>query len=196
MLTSIDYQLFLFFNTFFSNPFFDFVIPHITSATNLTIFYFSLSAIYIAMAKDKILALKRVVVASIILGLADLLGARVLKEFFERPRPNNALYFVDGVHILFPNVNFGRPSNAFVSFPSNHAMTNAAVATVWTLWAPKLWWIFVPFALFIGFTRIYVGVHYPLDILFGFIFGAGLGFLAYKLSKRFLEKKTDKKIKE
>jgi len=192
MLTYIDYQLFIFFNTFFSNPFFDLIIPYITSSTNLTVFYFSVSAIYIALAKDKILALKRVVVASIILGLADLIGARVLKEFFERPRPNNALYFVDGVHILFPNANISGQSSKFVSFPSNHAMTNAAVATVWTLWRPKLWWIFVPFAAFIGFTRLYVGVHYPLDILFGFIFGFGLGWIAYKLSKRFLETKTKK----
>jgi undecaprenyl-diphosphatase len=186
MLTQIDYQLFIFLNTAFSNPSFDVIVHWMTNSTNLLIIYFSVSAIHIAFSKHKVLAVKRFLIASALLGLMDWVGHNVIKEIFDRPRPNNIAYFVDGVHILFPQCNFFGTSNAFLSFPSNHALTNMAVATIWSFWFPKMAKFLIPFALFIGFTRIYVGVHFPLDIFFGLVFGFGFGWLTYFFTKRWV----------
>ena len=192
MLTQIDYQLFIFLNTAFSNPFFDVIIPWITSSTNLVVIYICVSALHIAFSKQKVLALKRVLIASILLGLMDWVGHNIIKEIFARPRPNNAAYFINGVHQMFPQCNFlAGTSGKYLSFPSNHALTNMAVATIWSLWFPKAAKFLIPFAVFIGFTRIYVGVHYPLDIFFGLIFGFGFGWITYKLTQKWLGRKDE-----
>lgn len=185
MLTQIDYQLFIFFNTFFSNRFFDVVLVWITNSTNLIIIYLLGSALHIAFSKHKVLAFKRFITASILLGLMDFVGHNLIKEIFERPRPNNAGYFIAGVHQLFPQCHFEGTSRAYLSFPSNHALTNMAVASIWSLWFPKMAKFLIPFAVLVGFTRIYVGVHYPLDIFFGFVFGFGFAYLTYILTKKF-----------
>jgi undecaprenyl-diphosphatase len=59
------------------------------------------------------------------------------------------------------------------SFPSGHAATSFAAATVLTLAWPRWWPAFLLLALGIGFSRVYVGVHYPLDV----VGGAALGIL-------------------
>jgi membrane-associated phospholipid phosphatase len=60
------------------------------------------------------------------------------------------------------------------SFPSGHAATSFAAATVlsfaWPRWAPAFYLL----ALAIGFSRVYVGVHYPLDIVGGALLGIGV----------------------
>ena len=190
MLIEIDYRLFVFLNTAFSNSFFDLIIPQITNSTNLLLSYFFVSGLHIAMSKQKVQALKRVVIASILLGLMDWVGHNVIKEIFSRPRPNNIAYFIDGVHVLFPQCNFlGGATSTFLSFPSNHALTNAAVTMFWTLFYPKAGFFLLPFTFLIAFTRIYVGVHYPLDVLFGIILGFGFGYLTYRLTKKMEERK-------
>jgi undecaprenyl-diphosphatase len=191
MLTSIDYQLFIFLNTAFSNPLFDLIIPHITRERNLMFVYFLLSSLHIALAKDKILALKRVAVATFVLAASDAIGHRIIKPFFDRPRPSHSIFFVNDVHILFPQCNFLLGQRSSLSFPSNHAITNAALATIWSLWYPKAAIYLIPFALFIAYTRIYVGVHYPLDAFFGVLFGSGFAYLIYRLSKKITLDKKD-----
>lgn len=193
MLTQIDYQLFIFFNTAFSNPFFDLIIPKLTNSTNLVLIYLLGSALHIALSKQKVLALKRFFIASLLLGLMDYIGHNFIKEIFERPRPNNIAYFTNGIHALFPQCHFfNGTSKVYLSFPSNHALTNMAVATIWSFWFPKAAKFLIPFALFVGFTRIYVGVHFPLDIFYGFVFGFGFGWLTYELTKKWVGQKSEK----
>jgi undecaprenyl-diphosphatase len=57
------------------------------------------------------------------------------------------------------------------SFPAGHAATAFAGATVLTYFAPRLWPLFLTVAVAIAFSRIYVGVHYPLDVLAGAAIG-------------------------
>jgi len=57
------------------------------------------------------------------------------------------------------------------SFPSGHAATSFAAATILTAARPRWGWLWFALALAVGFSRVYVGVHYPLDIVGGAVLG-------------------------
>ena len=104
--------------------------------------------------------------------LTDWSGAQI-KHWFATERPCNAL---EGVRLL---VSCGRNS-----FPSNHAINTAAVATYlgWhyrVLIAPM-----AVLAVLVGVSRIYVGVHYPGDVLFGWAWGVLFATAFYWLGWR------------
>jgi undecaprenyl-diphosphatase len=61
------------------------------------------------------------------------------------------------------------------SFPSGHATVAFACATAIALAVPRLRWPVFVLAALIAFSRVYVGVHYPLDVLAGAFLGVGLG---------------------
>ena len=67
------------------------------------------------------------------------------------------------------------------SFPSGHAAIAFACATVLSYFRPRLAPAFFLLALAIGFARVYVGVHYPLDVLGGAVLGCVLGLLVIVL---------------
>jgi undecaprenyl-diphosphatase len=60
------------------------------------------------------------------------------------------------------------------AFPSGHASTSFAAATVLSFARPRWAPAFYLLALAIGFSRVYVGVHYPLDIVGGAVLGIGV----------------------
>ncbi len=62
------------------------------------------------------------------------------------------------------------------SFPSGHATVGFACATVIALSVPRLRWPVFALAALIAWSRVYVGVHYPLDVLAGALLGVGIGF--------------------
>jgi membrane-associated phospholipid phosphatase len=71
------------------------------------------------------------------------------------------------------------------SFPSGHTSSAFATATSLSLNFPK-WYVIVPSYLWagtVGYSRMYLGVHYPGDVLGGMITGAGCAFLTFKLNK-------------
>jgi undecaprenyl-diphosphatase len=70
------------------------------------------------------------------------------------------------------------------SFPSGHAATSFACATVLSVLAPRLAPGFVLLACAIGFSRVYVGVHYPLDVVAGAILGVLVGLSVLALLRR------------
>jgi undecaprenyl-diphosphatase len=97
-----------------------------------------------------------------------------LKGLFDVERPS--------ARYAEPKPLVGPPHDA--SFPSGHAATSFAAATVLSLarprWAPAFYLV----ALAIGFSRIYVGVHYPLDILGGAVLGVAIALLTREVDRR------------
>ena len=87
-----------------------------------------------------------------------------LKALFDRSRPPIDM----DLHALV-----GVPGSP--SFPSGHAMSAFAVATAIALLAPRLRRPVLAFAALIAFSRVYLGVHYWLDVLVGAALGAAIG---------------------
>jgi undecaprenyl-diphosphatase len=90
----------------------------------------------------------------------------VLKPIFARARPFNAIADVRVVDTRRPTT---------YSFPSGHAaMSFAGAVGLMAIWPQQVWLLALAFA--IAFSRIYVGVHYPLDVLIGGLVGGVIGW--------------------
>ena len=96
-------------------------------------------------------------------GIADVL-ARAIKSVVDEQRP--AFRYAEPKALV--------PVPRDHSFPSGHAATSFACATVLALAFPRLAAPLYVLAAAIGFSRIYVGVHYPLDVLGGAVLGVAV----------------------
>ncbi len=113
----------------------------------------------------------RVLAVAVVLGLVltDQLSSQVLKPLVARTRP---CFEVPGVDALVDQVNSR-------SFPSGHAANTFGAATLFALILGGWWRLaYVP-AILVSLSRVYIGVHYPLDVLAGAVLGLGVGFLIW-----------------
>ncbi len=108
----------------------------------------------------------------------------VLKHLVARPRP-----WLD-VAGLIPLVNEPDPN----SFPSGHTCAAFAAAIAWYQTLPKRWMgaAGIVMAVCMGLSRLYVGVHYPSDVLAGALVGAVCGWCAWRVWERFVWNKAGK----
>ncbi|MBP8976847.1 MAG: phosphatase PAP2 family protein [Bacteroidetes bacterium] len=171
-LLSFDTQAFYFINHSLQNWFFDFLMPIITDLNHYRVIIVAAFVILVLMI---IRGKSNVRLGAILLVLAvafsDQLNSFVLKFLFSRPRPCHVL---QDVHLL---VGCG----GGFSFPSSHAANNFAGALVLAYCIPRYRWWFWSFATLVAFSRIYVGVHYPLDVIGGAIVGMACGSIVIVL---------------
>ncbi len=83
------------------------------------------------------------------------------------------------------------------AFPSGHTSGAFSMATSFTIACPK-WYVAVPvfsYAALVGYSRIYLGVHYPSDVFAGALLGAGSAWVMYKLNK-WIRKSKEVKLKQ
>ena len=108
--------------------------------------------------------------------MGDLIASRIIKPFVARIRPCNDLSLTNEIINRVP-------CGTGYSFPSAHATNHFAIAIfLICLFYPK-WKPILPLALFwaflISFAQIYVGVHYPIDTIFGALLGTSIGFFTF-----------------
>lgn len=97
-----------------------------------------------------------------------------LKHIVDRPRPYQA----------YPGCITNYRNDADGSFPSGHSAGSAALATTLSLRYPE-WYVIVPasaYALYTGFSRMHLGMHYLSDVLAGYALGAGTALLVHLLN--------------
>ncbi len=178
-MITIDYKLFEFLNGTLHNSFFDSVMPVITDSSNVLYGSVAMLVLYLILQKKKKEAFILAFFSLIAFALADAVAYRILKPFFGRARPCNPAYFIDGANQLLTEARFLIGTKGSFSLPSNHASNMFAQATYWSLLYPKWGKILYPVAIFITYTRVYVGVHYPFDLFLGAVLGAVAGLFAY-----------------
>lgn len=134
-------------------------------------------------------ALIIIVLLGVVITLADQIASGFCKPFFARFRPTQdpeLMYQIDVVR--------GYRGGSY-GFISSHAANTFGVAVFLTLIfrSGSLAFILFIWAILNAFTRIYLGVHYPGDILFGTLVGVGVGFFIYMIYTKLQQKLDIKK---
>ncbi len=115
-----------------------------------------------------------ILAVALLITVSDTLSSRVIKPTFERLRPCNAPGIKESVR---PLVDCG----SGYSFTSSHATNHFALALfmmgTFSRRHRKLKWLWLIWAAAISLSQVYVGVHFPVDILCGSLLGAGIGWL-------------------
>jgi|GEM_PF-76640 membrane-associated phospholipid phosphatase len=130
--------------------------------------------LYFAWSKAKKLFWLFILCSVACVGITDSVTARIFKPLFARPRPCHDPQ-------LQPLIRHLLDCGGWYSFPSNHASNHFGLAACWfgMVWAMtrRTWhWLWI-WAALICFAQVYVGKHYPLDVLGGAIFGSAVGLL-------------------
>ena len=161
-LNVVDTAVFRFLNASLSNPVFDRVMPFLTDLNKQRIVLVIVATLLLWMIirgnRSVRLAAILLIVTIII---SDQLNSSVIKFWLLRQRPCRIL---QNVHLL---VSCG----SGYSFPSSHAVNNFAGALILAFFLPRAKWWFFGYAAIIAFSRVYVGVHYPFDVIGGGVIG-------------------------
>ena len=167
VIINVDKKIFTFFNSSIANPVFDIFFPIITNQ-DIWIIPILFGIIILSIkggTKGRIASI--VLIIGVI--LADYSSAQIIKPYFQRLRPSHDI--LDQIRLLVPKG--GR-----YGFVSSHAANMYVSATILGYFYSKQKRLFFTIASLVAFSRVYVGVHYPADIVFGGFLGYGLGWIA------------------
>ncbi len=180
-LNAWDTYLFLQINSGFTNPILDKILPIWRNANTWVPLYVFLIIFSIVNFKNK--SFYWIFGAILTVILTDQISSSLVKPFFERPRPCNEPLLISHVRLLLDHCSGG------YSFTSSHATNHFgfAVYVMITLSGLfKKWrYLFLFWAATVSYAQVYVGVHYPLDIISGAILGSAIG---YATSQIFIRK--------
>ena len=156
ILQSVDMNLIIWIHQYFSNNLFDIFMPFITNKNNWTLPIIGLIFIlgFFSGQRGKI-ALTILIIS---LSFTDAICAQILKPFFERIRPS---------HLNIEDINLLISKGGKWSMPSNHAANMFSLAIVLSYFYKKYKPLLLLLAILISFSRIYVGVHFPGDVIVG-----------------------------
>lgn len=181
-IVSMDQSLFLWINSGMTNTFFDVFFPFITDLHKTKYFGIVVIAIFafLLFRKYSKKGLLILFLCLISLGTIDFVGNHGFKKPFERMRP-----FENTTHVTIQ-----RSPAAGFGFVSNHAANMFGFAMFMGFFLPVLRKLFFTFAFLVAFSRVYNGVHYPSDVVFGALLGSIVSYGYIKFYLKVCGKKT------
>lgn len=189
LIENFDKQLFLWLNGMHS-PLLDDVMYYVSAMWIFTPFY-----LFLVWLLVKTLDLKKSIIAILFIGLligfADQTSTRV-KHAVKRYRPTHNLEIQHQVHTV------NDYKGGVYGFFSGHASNSFGIAMYLLLLLqakrPYIKWWLLAWAGLTSYSRIYLGVHYPSDILLGMLSGIFWGYVVYKLVNYVFKKYIDRPI--
>ena len=153
---TLDFKLLIILNQKISNSLFDLIMPIITNEDywGIPILCLIIYFLFFGQKKGKIVLCLLI----ISLGINDYICASIIKPTIARLRPSHE--FLEYINLLVPK-------GGKWSMPSNHASNMFVLATIISNFYSKTKAGIFLIAILVSFSRVYVGVHYPLDVIVG-----------------------------
>lgn len=171
-----DIELLLFLNNLGTTNWDGFWLYVTNTATSIPIYLIALYFVF------RYYGLKKTVITLLFIALLITISdqtANLFKYGFQRLRPCHNNEISNLIRLVKPTC------GGLYSFFSAHASSSMAIAVFFASLLNKSHYYLSIFLLFwailVGYSRIYIGVHFPADVLFGFLFGATVGWVLYKL---------------
>jgi undecaprenyl-diphosphatase len=182
-LVHFDEKLFVLLNQRWTSPVLDRVMPFITDFDHWRIPVIAI--VFLVLLRSRRETRIAILFAILAVVAADQISSSLVKPLFDRPRPEHTM---PGARVLVDAHDS--------SFPSSHAANTFAAGTFLAARFPRLRAILIVPAI-VSYSRVYVGVHYPWDVVAGGALGAGVGaaFLALERVLRGRWLPRSKKVK-
>ena len=173
VLYGVDRTIFLLINRTLQNPIFDHLMP---ALSNKWLGFLVVAAVVPGLLMRYGRRVWPVIALAVLAVALSDLGSGLLKHAVERVRP---CHVIAEVHLL------AGCTRSF-AMPSNHASNMFALAGVVGSLLPGWRWVLLPLAGGVAYSRVYLGVHYPSDVLIGaicgFAIGCGLALVARRVA--------------
>ena len=174
-LLNLDGGFLLFLQESVRNPILDSIMIFITSLGNGGMIWIAATIVLLIPKKTR----KAGIMSAVALLGSLIINNNIVKNIVQRPRP----------FVTFTDLQIIIPTPSEFSFPSGLTSSSFAAAAVFYRHLPKkLGLPAVILAGLIGFSRLYVGVHYPTDVIAGVLMGILLSYLAEYLVNLFVKK--------
>ena len=160
MINSIDLTI-LFYIQSLHDPFLDKLMVFITALGDKGFLWIAIALVLLINKKTRMIGF--LTLSALI--LSTVVGEGIIKHLIQRPRPQ----------VSFPDIQMLIKESSVYSFPSGHTTSSFAAAYILSKYLKKLSWLFWGMASMIAFSRLYLFMHYPSDIVAGVIIGLACG---------------------